>query len=177
MSDKPEDLTERVMRFLMAMAAGKDIDPQTLPDLIRKTAQAFLEVDRMNGTGAQVETLPPPESRHAEKESSKKESSEPAASEQKTWKGLRDPGNPAVPIKKSVTPDYIVCLEDGNRMKMLKRHLSSHYGMTPEQYRAKWGLPEDYPMTAPNYALKRRNIARTIGFGGAFQPPSKRKAG
>ena len=72
---------------------------------------------------------------------------------------------PAVPIKKSVTDDYIVCLEDGKKLKMLKRHLMTAYGMTPEQYRAKWGLKPDYPMVAPNYALKRQELAKKIGLG------------
>ncbi|MBV1832981.1 MucR family transcriptional regulator [Novacetimonas pomaceti] len=72
---------------------------------------------------------------------------------------------PAVPIKRSVFPDYIVCLEDGKKLKMLKRHLQSAYGMTPEQYRERWGLPSDYPMVAPNYAERRSTLAREIGLG------------
>ncbi|NUB11904.1 transcriptional regulator [Azospirillum brasilense] len=72
---------------------------------------------------------------------------------------------PAVPIRKSVTPDYIVCLEDGKQLKMLKRHLQSTYGLTPEEYRAKWGLPPEYPMVAPNYAAQRSNLAKQIGLG------------
>ena len=72
---------------------------------------------------------------------------------------------PAVPIKKSVQPDHIVCLEDGKKLKMLKRHLSTSYGMTPDQYRTKWGLPSDYPMVAPNYAKTRSELAIQIGLG------------
>ncbi|GBQ10894.1 MucR family transcriptional regulator [Swaminathania salitolerans] len=72
---------------------------------------------------------------------------------------------PAVPIKRSVFPDYIVCLEDGKKLKMLKRHLQSAYGMTPEQYRERWGLPADYPLVAPNYAERRSHLAREIGLG------------
>ena len=72
---------------------------------------------------------------------------------------------PAVPPKKSVFEDHIVCLEDGKKLKMLKRHLMTVYGMTPEDYRAKWGLKHDYPMVAPNYALKRRELAKKIGLG------------
>ena len=72
---------------------------------------------------------------------------------------------PAVPVKKSVTPEYIICLEDGQKLKMLKRHLMSHYNMTPEQYRERWGLPADYPMVAPNYALQRQVLAKKIGLG------------
>src|SRR5881275_2338167 len=74
-----------------------------------------------------------------------------------------EPKEPAVPIKKSVTPDYIVCLEDGKRFKSLKRHLRTVYNMTPEQYRAKWGLRHDYPMVAPNYAASRSALAKQNG--------------
>ena len=76
---------------------------------------------------------------------------------------------PAVPVKKSVFPDYIVCLEDGKKMKMLKRHLRTVYGMTPEQYREKWGLPESYPMVAPAYAARRSVLAQEIGLGRAIK--------
>ena len=72
---------------------------------------------------------------------------------------------PAVPIGRSVQPDYIVCLEDGKRLKMLKRYLRSQYNMTPEQYRRRWGLPPDYPMVAPNYASRRSEFAKQIGLG------------
>jgi predicted transcriptional regulator len=72
---------------------------------------------------------------------------------------------PAVPIKRSVTPDYIVCLEDGKKLKMLKRHLRTTYDLTPDEYRAKWGLPADYPMVAPNYAKQRSAFAKQIGLG------------
>lgn len=72
---------------------------------------------------------------------------------------------PAVSIRASIKPDFIVCLEDGKKLKMLKRHLMTHYQMTPDDYRAKWGLPGDYPMVAPNYAEQRRTIAMSIGLG------------
>ncbi len=72
---------------------------------------------------------------------------------------------PAVPIKRSITPDYIVCLEDGKQLKMLKRYLRTTHGMTPDEYRSKWGLPTDYPMVAPNYAKKRSAFAKEIGLG------------
>ncbi len=80
-----------------------------------------------------------------------------------------DPGRPkpAVPIGKSIQPDYIVCLEDGKQLKMLKRHLKTAYDMTPEQYRERWSLPPDYPMVAPNYARRRSQLARQIGLGKA----------
>ncbi len=72
---------------------------------------------------------------------------------------------PAVPIKKSITPDYIICLEDGKKLKMLKRHLNTAYGMSPEDYRQRWGLAPDYPMVAPNYAKHRSSLAKKIGLG------------
>jgi len=72
---------------------------------------------------------------------------------------------PAVPVKKSVTPDYIICLEDGKQLKMLKRHLATSYNMTPDEYRVRWGLPPDYPMVAPNYAAQRSSLAKSIGLG------------
>ena len=72
---------------------------------------------------------------------------------------------PKVSIRSSIKPDYIVCLEDGKKLKMLKRHLMTHYNMTPDQYRQKWGLSADYPMVAPNYAEQRRKLAKSIGLG------------
>ncbi|MCQ4162411.1 MucR family transcriptional regulator [Roseomonas sp. GC11] len=72
---------------------------------------------------------------------------------------------PAVPVKKSVTDEYLICLEDGKKLKMLKRHLKTSYDMTPEQYRERWGLPADYPMVAPNYAKHRSSLAKRIGLG------------
>lgn len=80
---------------------------------------------------------------------------------------------PAVPIRQSIKPDYIVCLEDGKKLKMLKRYLMTSYGLTPEEYRAKWGLPADYPMVAPNYAETRRQLAKKIGLGTKRIPKTK----
>lgn len=95
---------------------------------------------------------------------------------------------PAVPVKKSITPEYVICLEDGKKLKMLKRHLMSTYNMTPDQYRAKWSLPSDYPMVAPKYARTRSELAKKIGLGrpvapqaaapvAAPEPPPKRTRG
>ncbi|MAW80555.1 MAG: MucR family transcriptional regulator [Parvularcula sp.] len=87
--------------------------------------------------------------------------------------------DPAVPVAKSVTPDYIICLEDGKKLKMLKRYLRTHYDLSPEEYRRKWGLPADYPMTAPNYAKSRSRLAKEIGLGTAAtssgRKPAKKK--
>ena len=79
---------------------------------------------------------------------------------------------PRVPIRSSIKPDYIVCLEDGKKLKMLKRHLMTHYQMTPDQYRQKWGLNADYPMVAPNYAEQRRTLAKAIGLGTKRKRPA-----
>jgi predicted transcriptional regulator len=76
-----------------------------------------------------------------------------------------DRPQPAVPVKKSVFPDHIICLEDGKKLKMLKRHLKTAYNMTPEEYKERWGLPADYPMVAPNYARHRSSLAKRIGLG------------
>jgi len=81
--------------------------------------------------------------------------------------GLTHRGEPAVPVKKSVTPDYIVCLEDGKKLKMLKRYLRTQYDMSPDAYRQRWGLPADYPLVAPNYAKTRSKLAKQIGLGTA----------
>ncbi len=84
---------------------------------------------------------------------------------------------PAVAVRNSVKPDYIVCLEDGKKLKMLKRYLRTNYNMSPEEYRARWGLPADYPMVAPNYAERRRDLAKKIGLGrkpGAAAPKGRR---
>ena len=88
-----------------------------------------------------------------------------------TLKGLKSAGGavaapePAIPIKKSITDDFLICLEDGKKFKSLKRHLRSKYGMSPEEYREKWGLPYDYPMVAPSYARKRSALAKEMGLG------------
>lgn len=82
---------------------------------------------------------------------------------------------PAVPVKKSITPDYVICLEDGKKLKMLKRYLRTRYGLTTDEYRTKWGLPADYPMVAPNYSTRRSEFAKKIGLGRKERTPKKRK--
>ena len=93
------------------------------------------------------------------------------------------PATPAVSVKKSITPDFLICLEDGRKFKSLKRHLRTKYDMSPEQYRAKWSLPKDYPMVAPNYAQARSALAKQMGLGqggrkaaSAAKPAARRKA-
>ena len=80
---------------------------------------------------------------------------------------------PAVPIRKSITPDYLICLEDGRKFKSLKRHLRTKYNMSPEEYRSKWGLPKDYPMVAPNYAKARSDLAKQMGLGQGGRKPAR----
>jgi predicted transcriptional regulator len=88
-----------------------------------------------------------------------------ATIEGRASEGLGEPPKPAISVRKSVTPEYITCLEDGKKLKMLKRHLRAAYNMSPEEYRTKWGLPADYPMVAPNYAQQRSDFAKKIGLG------------
>ncbi|MEQ8370059.1 MAG: MucR family transcriptional regulator [Alphaproteobacteria bacterium] len=89
--------------------------------------------------------------------------------------GDHAPPRPAVPVRRSVTPEYLVCLEDGRRLKMLKRHLRAAYNLTPDEYRARWGLPASYPMVAPNYAARRSAQAKKIGLGRDKRPLTLRK--
>jgi len=84
-----------------------------------------------------------------------------------------EPLKPAISVKKSITPDYLVCLEDGKKFKSLKRHLRTKYGMSPEEYRAKWNLPKDYPMVAPNYAKARSDLAKQMGLGQGGRKPAR----
>jgi predicted transcriptional regulator len=86
-----------------------------------------------------------------------------------------EPPKPAVPVRKSVTRDHIICLEDGKKLKMLKRHLRSTYNLTPEEYRARWNLPPDYPMVAPSYAKERSEFAKKIGLGRKTRTAPKHK--
>jgi predicted transcriptional regulator len=88
-----------------------------------------------------------------------------------------EPLKPAVPVRKSITPDYLICLEDGKKLKMLKRHLRSTYNMTPDEYRSKWSLAPDYPMVAPNYAEQRSAFAKKIGLGRGTGRQTGKRAG
>ena len=84
---------------------------------------------------------------------------------------------PAVSVRRSITPDYLICLEDGRKFKSLKRHLRTKYDLSPEQYRARWNLPKDYPMVAPNYALARSELAKQMGLGQGGRKPARRARG
>lgn len=96
--------------------------------------------------------------------------------EGRTAQPKQEPLKPAVPIRKSITADYLICLEDGKKLKMLKRHLRSTYNLSPDEYRQKWGLPADYPMVAPNYAEQRSAFAKKIGLGRGTGRPGRRGA-
>jgi len=85
------------------------------------------------------------------------------------------PKEPAVPVRRSITPDYLICLEDGRKFKSLKRHLRTKYNLSPEEYRAKWGLPKDYPMVAPNYAKARSDLAKQMGLGQGGRQAARKK--
>jgi predicted transcriptional regulator len=87
-----------------------------------------------------------------------------------------EPLKPAVSVKKSITPDYLICLEDGKKFKSLKRHLRTHYNLSPEEYRERWGLPSDYPMVAPNYAAARSELAKRMGLGQQRKKPTRTRA-
>ena len=84
-----------------------------------------------------------------------------------------EPKEPAVPVRKSISPDFLICLEDGRKFKSLKRHLRTKYNMSPEEYRAKWNLPKDYPMVAPNYAKARSDLAKQMGLGQGGRKPAR----
>jgi predicted transcriptional regulator len=135
-------------------------------DLLRMTTQVVASYVSKNPVAA--DQLP--DLINAVHESLRSVDGQPAASSDQ-------PQKPAVPIKKSVRPDYIICLEDGKKLKMLKRHLRTTYDMTPDEYRAKWGLPADYPMVAPNYAAQRSDFAKKIGLGKSARGSGRRRAG
>jgi predicted transcriptional regulator len=85
------------------------------------------------------------------------------------------PQEPAVPVRRSITPDFLICLEDGRKFKSLKRHLRTKYDMSPDEYRAKWNLPRDYPMVAPNYAKARSELAKQMGLGQGGRKPARKR--
>ncbi len=132
-----EKLMETTSQVVAGYLARNEIDPEHVPGLIHKVAEALSSV-----AVAHFDAMPDFEAEM------------PDATEL----------TPAVPIEESVTPDYIVCLEDGQKLKMLKRYLQRVYKLSPEQYRERWGLPKDYPMVAPNYSRARSRLARSNGF-------------
>lgn len=141
-------LMDAATQIVSAFIARNPVPPEDLPQLINNVTAALLRVSElvMLYEAAQDDTLV--------------RSRDSVLSRQR----------PAVSIEDSVTADHLICLEDGKRLKMLKRHLRAVYDMTPDEYRRKWGLPEDYPMVAPNYAKVRSQLARVGGFGTAIQP-------
>jgi predicted transcriptional regulator len=135
----------------LEISVAKGIDPDTLLSLTADIASAHVANNRIGAADlpALIQSIHGALSQLAEPEAAKEV----------------EPQKPAVPIRSSIKPDYLVCLEDGKQLTMLKRYLMRTYGMTPAEYRAKWKLPADYPMVAPNYAEKRRVLANSIGLG------------
>jgi predicted transcriptional regulator len=149
------------------MSQGQD-NTQTVPDgeLLRMTAEVVASYVRQNPVAA--DRLPELiNSVHDSLKSANGQSPQPQPEQ---------PAKPAVAIRKSIQPDYLVCLEDGKKLKMLKRHLRTTYNMSPDEYRAKWGLPPDYPMVAPNYAAQRSDFAKRIGLGRNARGGGRRRA-
>ncbi|MDY0871999.1 MucR family transcriptional regulator [Dongia rigui] len=146
MSDtlKSDPLLPLVTEIVVAYLSHNTVAMNDIPRLIAETRAALANSGNAAGTLPGGANLARPSAGHGT---------------------LRAEREPAVPVKKSVTPDYLICLEDGIKLKMLKRHLRTAYDMTPEQYRERWGLPADYPMVAPNYAKKRSSLAREFGLG------------
>jgi predicted transcriptional regulator len=150
------------------MSQGQD-NAQAVPDaeLLRMTAEVVASYVRQNPVAA--DRLP--ELINSVHDSLK------GANGQASAPQPEQPAKPAVPVRKSINPDYLVCLEDGKKLKMLKRHLRTTYNMSPDEYRAKWGLPPDYPMVAPNYAAQRSDFAKRIGLGRSARGGGRRRAG
>jgi len=136
-TNSESDLVAFAAELVSSYVAANQIPASELPALIRKVHETLSELSggRPAAAAEEAESAPPPRSK------------------------------PAVPVSKSVTPDAIICLEDGKSFKTLKRHLKTSYNMTPEEYRARWNLPDDYPMVAPNYSKQRAETARRIGLG------------
>lgn len=142
------------------------MDEQLSPNLVELSAE--IAVSYLSANSLPIEELPVLLSSifHSVIQAASNNAREPAVRSE-----------PAVPIKKSVTQEYIVCLEDGRKYKSIKRHIMNNYGLTPAQYRAKWGLPSDYPMVAPGYSAMRSALAKDLGLGFDRLPQSKRAVG
>lgn len=155
----PEASIQAATEILVAFLQNATIAPDDLPVLVRKV-RAAVEADLTWGAEAPaIDAAPSTDSARTTPASAGEASAKPA---------------PAVPIEESIHRDYIVSLEDGGRYRSLRRHLMSKYGMTPDDYRARWNLPPDYPMVAPSYAEARSNVAKRIGLG---RSPAKKQSG
>jgi predicted transcriptional regulator len=154
-----------ILRFtrdiIVAHVSNNSMDSESLPDLIRRVHQSLIEALGTPIPGIAAEAAPG----DAAAETSLAKDASGASKERQAATASSSILNPAVPIAESVTPDHIICLEDGRPFKMMKRWLRATYGMTPEQYRAKWSLPADYPMVAPNYARSKSVYAKAQGLG------------
>lgn len=146
------DLLRETAQIVSSHLQISPTQPGDIPGLIREVYRALNGLGKVETTARQPAPPPPPTA------------TAPITASH------TPPLNPAVPVTKSVFPNYIVCLEDGKRLKMLKRHLETAFGMTPEAYRARWGLPDNYPMVAPAYAQTRSALAKQIGLGHRRRP-------
>jgi predicted transcriptional regulator len=148
----PESVLQMATDIVIAYVGQRSVEPNELADLVRQVRAALGD-----------ETLAPAAATAADPDTQAVRAKPVAA-----------PLSPAVPIEESITEDYLVSLEDGQRYRSLRRHLMAKYGITPEQYRAKWGLPADYPMVAPSYARDRSEVAKRIGLGRTPPAPPAR---
>lgn len=145
MSNHDDDLLEMALEISKALADAKLVQADDMPDVIRKTLGALREFNRVQASG---------------------DSQGIVGASHASTKGMRRvEDGPVVPVAESVKDDHIVCLEDGKKLRMLKRYLKAQFDMSPDEYRAKWGLPHDYPMTCPDLAEKRSGYAKKSGLG------------
>jgi predicted transcriptional regulator len=162
--------SERVLEATLKIGEGLldrgVIQVDQLPDMLERIGAALSRVESAAAPGAHAAGLPIQAAGLAERTAGGAAAHAPDRALAEAGQAARQA--PAVPISQSVHPDYLICLEDGRKLKMLKRHLKTAYGMTPEQYRHKWGLPDDYPMVAENYRALRRRMAQRDRIGGGF---------
>lgn len=163
-------MSDRVLELLSRSKQLENISPEEIPALIEKIGASLKKVDRMGGGAAAEEEIKPAASGKSQRTAQPTAQLGPEA-----YKGMRAPNDPAVPIGKSITPNYLICLEDGAKLKMLKRYLAVRWNLSPEEYRAKWSLPDNYPMIAPNYARVRSKIATRTGFQAQNQTAKKKR--
>ncbi|EPX83964.1 MucR family transcriptional regulator [Salipiger mucosus] len=156
-------LNEQICGLVAAKAAAHERAGS--PMSARAIAKMALDFHAVMGMTELPESDPEPAEQEDQTDPAEQVIDEMPAAEATAWKGERAPGNPAVPIEKSVQPDGIICLENGRKFSMMRRHLNEVHGMTPDEYRMKWGLPSDYPMTAPNYAARKSKAAKKTGLG------------
>ena len=170
MADNASKSTVEITGDIVAAYLGNNtIGAAQLPDLIEAVHKSLRSISDAPAAAAEAAADAPATEKRGPGRPRKADPQATGAPEPGPAKSARRPGrpsdDPAVPIAASITPDYIVCLEDGKQLKMLKRYLNTNYGMTPADYRQKWGLPPDYPMVAENYSKRRSEAAKRFGLG------------